>query len=204
MSSNITYTVYRTTNLINEKIYVGVHATPNVYDSYLGSGKALNRAITKYGRDFFSKEIIARFDESSTAYDLERQIVTESFVKNRSTYNAKLGGHGGWDHVSSSPEITKRIGMTLRGRTLSPEHVQKIKTALTARTRSPEERLAISIGKRNGKKSIPKNPEIRAAKLSAALKGRSKPKTNYCIHCKGWFDGANYQRWHGEKCKVTS
>lgn len=35
------YTVYQTTNLINSKIYVGVHATEDLNDSYLGVRKDL-------------------------------------------------------------------------------------------------------------------------------------------------------------------
>lgn len=35
------YTIYKTTNLINGKIYIGKHQTKDPYDSYLGSGKRL-------------------------------------------------------------------------------------------------------------------------------------------------------------------
>ena len=55
--------VYKTTNLINGKIYIGKdkHNNPN----YLGSGKRLNQAIKKYGRDKFIKEIIEYCDSES-------------------------------------------------------------------------------------------------------------------------------------------
>jgi hypothetical protein len=33
------YIVYKTTNLINDKIYVGVHGTnPDIFDGYIGGG----------------------------------------------------------------------------------------------------------------------------------------------------------------------
>jgi hypothetical protein len=34
--------IYKTTNLINGKIYVGMHSTDNLNDGYLGSGWILN------------------------------------------------------------------------------------------------------------------------------------------------------------------
>jgi hypothetical protein len=48
--------VYKTTNLINSKIYVGSDKKNN--PNYLGSGKLLKQAIRKYGRENFIKEII--------------------------------------------------------------------------------------------------------------------------------------------------
>ncbi|ADG36130.1 putative truncated Seg-like homing endonuclease [Acinetobacter phage Acj61] len=36
---------YLTTNLINGKMYYGVHSTKNINDGYIGSGKALKLAI---------------------------------------------------------------------------------------------------------------------------------------------------------------
>ena len=41
------YTVYKTTNLINGSIYIGVHKTSNINDTYIGSGKLLKSAIKK-------------------------------------------------------------------------------------------------------------------------------------------------------------
>ena len=52
------YLIYRTTNLLNGKYYVGAHRTTKKNDDYLGSGVALKRAIKKYGRENFSKEIV--------------------------------------------------------------------------------------------------------------------------------------------------
>lgn len=49
--------IYITTNLINNKKYIGQH-TGFVDDKYLGSGTTLVKAINKYGEDNFSKSIL--------------------------------------------------------------------------------------------------------------------------------------------------
>ena len=48
--------IYKTTNLINGKIYVGQDTKNN--PNYLGSGKILKFALKKYGIENFKKEIL--------------------------------------------------------------------------------------------------------------------------------------------------
>ena len=50
------FVIYKTTNLINKKIYVGKDEFNN--PDYYGSGKLLHQAITKYGKENFIKDII--------------------------------------------------------------------------------------------------------------------------------------------------
>ena len=54
---NIIGFIYKTTNLVNGKIYIGQHIG-KVNDSYLGSGVVLHNAIRKYGRCNFKREIL--------------------------------------------------------------------------------------------------------------------------------------------------
>lgn len=90
--------VYKITNKINNKIYVGVHngSKPN----YMGSGKLISLAIKKYGLENFEKRILYKTEHEILAYKLEEKIVTEYFIKRNDTYNLKLGGIGG-RHTSS-------------------------------------------------------------------------------------------------------
>jgi len=93
--TKIIYTVYKTTNTINNKIYIGVHKTTNPNDSYLGSGIIIKSAIQKYGKSNFTKSILFDYDNSNDAYLKESQIVNSKFIKSKNTYNISIGGNGG-------------------------------------------------------------------------------------------------------------
>lgn len=74
------YTVYKITNKLNEKYYIGVHKTDNPYDNYMGSGKAIKNAIEKYGVENFTKEILLVTQTKEEAYSLEKDLDRKSVV----------------------------------------------------------------------------------------------------------------------------
>jgi hypothetical protein len=88
------YTVYKTINLVNNKIYVGLHETKNPNDGYLGSGVFLKKAIKKYGKHNFKKEVLFIFDDKNNMIKKEKEIVNEAFIKRKDTYNMTKGGFG--------------------------------------------------------------------------------------------------------------
>lgn len=92
--------LYKITNIINGKIYIGVHRTNNLDDGYMGSGKIIKRSIRKYGEDNFSKEILEYFPTYKEALDAERSMVTLDFINEDTNYNIKEGGYGscGWSN----------------------------------------------------------------------------------------------------------
>lgn len=86
--------IYKTTNLINSKFYVGMHSTEDLNDEYLGSGTYLRRSIRKYGNENFKLEILEFFESRDELVEIE--LVNESLLKDPLCMNLKLGGRGGW------------------------------------------------------------------------------------------------------------
>ena len=86
------YLVYKTTCLINGKIYIGQHQTYDPNDNYLGSGRELKVDIQKFGRENFKREILFDFDTFKEMDDKEKELVTEEFIAREETYNVRLGG----------------------------------------------------------------------------------------------------------------
>ena len=101
------YTVYKVTNQINGKLYIGVHKTDTLDDGYMGSGKYLKRAIEKHGVENFTKEILFVFNNPDEMYAKEAELVTQEFLTEANTYNLKVGGCGGWDYINSDIESRK-------------------------------------------------------------------------------------------------
>lgn len=158
--------LYRITNSVNGKIYVGVHKTKHLDDGYMGSGKIIKQAIEKHGKEKFNKEILEFFQTYRDALAKEREIVTEEFLNRPDTYNLRRGGGGGFDYINNSgiskfkgkkhSEETKQIIREKRalqpptnlGKNLSDEHKQKIgaktKKALSGSTKSEEHKQKIA------------------------------------------------------------
>lgn len=104
------FTIYKITNKINDKIYIGKHQTARLDDDYFGSGKHLKRSVEKYGRENFIKEILHVFDNESDMNAKEAELVTYDFCNRNDTYNICEGGKGGWSHVNNvvwTPEKRK-------------------------------------------------------------------------------------------------
>lgn len=100
--SKMYYIIYKTTNLVNSKFYIGKHKTSNLEDGYLGSGLNLQRAIKKYGIENFKRDIIYFCGTEKLLNLKEKELITESILKNPNCYNIMYGGQGGWQYVCES------------------------------------------------------------------------------------------------------
>jgi hypothetical protein len=98
--------IYKTTNLINGKFYVGMHSTDNLNDGYLGSGIRLRRSIRRNGIENFNIQFLEFFDNRIDLSNREKELVNEELLKDPMCMNLVFGGSGGY----ISPKGVKKGG----------------------------------------------------------------------------------------------
>jgi hypothetical protein len=188
-----TWILYQTTNLINGKIYVGVHKLSKKHSKYyLGSGNNIKAAIEKYGRENFTRSTLAEFKSSEEAYNAEIELVNEEFIKRPDTYNISLGGRGGVNiteamranlsQLAKNRKMSEKHKAAIiaanRGRPMSEENKAKLRAVNKGRVISDEtkEKLRIAntgnkycLGRKNSEKSNVKNRISQPASVSLVI-----------------------------------
>jgi len=97
--------IYKTTNIINGKIYIGKYKGKNRF--YFGSGKLIRQAIQKYGKENFIRETLEEGIVDPIILD-EREIYWIKYYHSRDRgigYNIAEGGRGN----SNPSEETRRL-----------------------------------------------------------------------------------------------
>lgn len=116
------FLIYKITNNLNGKIYIGQHQTEDLDDGYMGSGIAIKSAVKKHGVENFAKEILFYCTDFDTMNNMEKIIVNNEFVSRKDTYNMKTGGLGG----NHSEETKRKISEAKKGRVFSEETRRKL------------------------------------------------------------------------------
>jgi len=195
------YLLYQTTNLINNKIYIGVHQTNNLDDGYMGSGTALHYAMKKYGQENFLWDILKYCKDEDEMYAEEVRIVNEEFISSKDNYNLMTGGLGGRNvsletrqkqsisHCNPSQKTREKLRQAILNR--SKTLTQYIGDKNRGRKNTPETIKKMQIAKQNMTNEHKENIKI-------ALK--NKPIV-CCIYCKKTGKGGNFTRHHFDNCK---
>lgn len=225
------YLIYKVTNNINGRIYIGAHKTKDINDDYYGSGLAIKRAIEKYGKENFTKSILHVFDNERDMFDKEEEIVNEDFVKDEFTYNLTTGGKGGFYHVDTSGERNPNYGKAnwkkgkteeeineinrkraskgedngMYGKTHTEEAKQKIREANKRWLETEEGKAAKQQQAAECSerfKGVPKSEEQkRKMSESAKASWKTRPEIE-CPHCgKKSKNKGLMNRWHFDSCK---
>lgn len=140
--------IYKTTNLVNGKIYVGQDTKNN--PKYLGSGVLLKKAFIKYGKENFKKEILEECTQKNLLDEREKYWIM--ILDSRNTkigYNVAIGGEG--QNLDIGKEFISRIH---KGKKLSQETKDKIKNTKKNQPvpQSSIDALLMYVGHRKGSK----------------------------------------------------
>lgn len=136
------YCIYRVTNNLNGKTYIGQHQYIDEKDpmgKYSGSGKALKQAYKKYGKENFSIEVLyKRIRDRETANVMEVWMIAKERKENiNGCYNMADGGegHGGpWRKGKlASDETRQRMSAANKGKKITEEQKRKISATLKGR-----------------------------------------------------------------------
>lgn len=157
------YLIYKITNNLNGKIYIGQHQTDNLDDGYMGSGQNIKRAINKYGLENFTKEILYYCTDWDTMNSMEEVVVNQDFVDREDTYNLRLGGSRG----AFSEESLSKMSESHKGHIIPEVTREKLSDSTKRMWQNSEVREKI-IKSNTGKKRT----DLTKQRISNALTGK--------------------------------
>lgn len=136
--------IYKTTCVLTDKFYIGMHSTDNLGDGYLGSGQLLWRSIKKYGRENHKCEILEYHTNRKALADREKEILTEDFRNHPLCMNLREGGIGGYPGRPVAEETKRKLSESRKGMKFSDEHRANISKAGKGRVISDEQKKKVS------------------------------------------------------------
>jgi len=193
--------IYKTTNKINGKKYIGKDSKNN--PNYLGSGIMLQKAIKKYGKKNFTKKII---EECKDEQHLdEREIYWIDYfdaVDSDDFYNLADGGCGissrtMYNYWKNHPEKRVELSEKMSGENnhfYGKTHTDEVKKLCAeggyfhkGKKRSEETKKKIKEGIKNSDHAeIMRSPEMSKKISEATKKGMDDPKVREkCAYWKG-------------------
>ena len=129
--------LYRITNKLNDKFYIGIHSTDNLDDGYFGSGKYLKRSIERHGKNNHEMQILEFHESRDSLKQKEAEIVNEELLSHPLCMNLTLGGGDGWHFCNSSKEeIEKRCWQWVKAHSekmaADPDYKKRVGESMSA------------------------------------------------------------------------
>lgn len=195
--------VYKFTNRINNKWYIGSHNGTN--ENYQGSGTVFKLAKEKYGIDNFTKEILYfgedyRNQEKLILIECNAKDDPLSYnLKNEAIGGAFYGKDNGMYGKAHTKEAKIKMGDTFRGKK-RPAHSEKMtgkNNPMYNNHHTDETKKKIS--NKNLGREWTNTAKLKQSKI---LKGKKHNlKEVVCPHCNKIGKGPNMTRYHFNNCK---
>ena len=194
--------IYKITNLINKKIYVGKSLIPN--ENYYGSGLQITAAIEKYGKENFSKEILEECSpdllDQQEIYWIERLDACNPLIG----YNISAGGTGGnhyWKSLDEAGkcELREKISKAKTGATINytDEQRKNVKAGLKKFWKNKKDDIEWLKSRSSPKKYVLSNKKefIRIENLKEYCKEHGLGESHLCsistgkshLSFRGWY-----------------
>jgi hypothetical protein len=88
--------LYKTTCIVNNRYYIGMHSTNNLNDGYLGSGRRLTASVRKHGVNNHEKKILQFLETRELLIEAEIKAITPEMLTDVNCMNLMCGGSGGF------------------------------------------------------------------------------------------------------------
>ena len=191
--------VYTITNKLTGEFYhgyryrnqtLGIVPKDDLWITYFTSSNRIKNDIKKYGKTSFTATIIYENSDSVKCWQQEQIAI-------RQDWDNPLLLNGKYHDPESSVEIFRRVNI------LTEESRQKMSAAGKGRPKSENHKKNIAIANTGNIGSAQKR-----AKISRARKGKSPsnkgitPPKYACPNCGSSVSMGNFNRWHGERCKM--
>ena len=108
--------IYITTNLVNGKKYLGQRKYSKGWESYLGSGVAFKKALKKYGKENFKREIIIEAETAEELNQFEKELSIKYDVVNSDNWYNLCYGDGVTTGYVFSEESKRKMSEKAKGR----------------------------------------------------------------------------------------
>ena len=200
--------IYKTTNLINDKIYIGQDSNNN--PKYLGSGIHLKKAIKKYGVVNFNKEILETCLNGDELNEKEIFWINKFDSTNVNIgYNISFGSQFGWHKgLKHKPESIDKIRKSSLGRKHNDLTIDKLtgeNNHFYGKIHSDETKQKISEsnkGREAWNKGLPLSDETKQ-KISESNKGKVSywKDKNLCEETKQKISDSKKGQNHSKKTK---
>jgi group I intron endonuclease len=204
--------IYKTTNLINNKIYIGQHSRND--PDYLGSGKILNKSIKKYGKENFTREILEECDYDILNIRETYWILYFNSTNKKIGYNMTPTGRVSNFGNRHSEETKMKMADSKKG-SKNPRYKvklsidEKLKFTTKGLVRNLEWRAALSFSKKGiknpafGKPAHNKGIQMSdSARQKMKLAAMSRVKIE-CVYCGKVCAVSQSKAHHGVKCKAN-
>lgn len=122
------FIIYKTTNRLNGRYYIGMHECVDLDDGYLGSGRRIKAEIKKYGRENFVRGVLQTLASREEMKFAEEALVNEKLLTDPTCLNLKNGGEGGgrlWSDEHREKFIRSTRTAKLRGTARASEIARK-------------------------------------------------------------------------------